>query len=65
MAFGRCFQRSVLYYVCMSNQLSYDARQVSSQGTQRVLKRANIAIYEVIKAAVDFIGHMIKILLAK
>ena len=49
----------------MANQLSYDARQVSSQGTQKILRRANIAIYEVVKAAADFIGHMVKIFLAK
>jgi|GEM_PF-1244049 len=58
-------QTDQLYYVCMSNQLSYDARQVSSQGTQRVMKRIYITTYEIIKAAVEFIGHMIKILLAK
>ena len=49
----------------MSNQLSYDARQVSARGTQKVVQRVGIMLYEVIKAAVNFIGHMIKILLAK
>jgi hypothetical protein len=49
----------------MSNQLSYDARQVSSQGVQKVLQRAMITTYEIIKALVDFIGHMVKVFLAK
>ena len=49
----------------MSNQSSYDARQVTSQGAQKVSKQAGIAIYEAIKALFDFIGHLVKVFLAK
>ncbi|MBW7956077.1 hypothetical protein H3C66_05090 [Patescibacteria group bacterium] len=49
----------------MSNQLSYDARQVSSQGTQKFLQKLTIGFYEAIKALVDFIGQMVKIFLSK
>ncbi|MBW7944085.1 hypothetical protein H3C70_01670 [Patescibacteria group bacterium] len=49
----------------MPNNLSYDARQVSAQNTQKLVQRITITTYELIKALVDFIGHMVKVFLAK
>lgn len=49
----------------MYNQLSYDARQISSQKTHKLLQRLTISVYEATKWLVNFIGQMVKVFLAK
>jgi hypothetical protein len=49
----------------MSNQLSYDARQVTSQGAQKTAQRAALMLYDAVKWVVNFIGDMIRIALGR
>jgi hypothetical protein len=51
--------------MAFNKQLGYDARQISSQNTQKTLQKASIFGFEAVKWVVNFIGDMIKILLAK
>lgn len=49
----------------LSKHLDYDARQFSAQATKNTLQKISIFSYAAVKWIVNFIGDMIKILLAK
>lgn len=47
------------------SRLSYDARQVTSQSTQKVLQRGVIFAFDAVKALFSFMGALWKTFLSK